>query len=288
MKSRALASRAVPVPQPHRPGKPENIQDDGGSRGIPGPGVLLPWPYPLRIHTLGRFQVTLDGQVSRFSGKAQRRPLLILHALLARGGRPVPVSHLRKLLGEAEGLDDAPCSRGAFDMALSRLRHLLPVPGLLCLGDDALSLDEDRVWVDAWALDRRLGRVAGPGTPARRLALLGRALDLYEGEFLPGNDSAPVLLARERLHARLLRVARHLGEDFEARGDWSGAGGLYERLREHYPLDENLCLHLLRSHLRRDQQAQARGLYDRCRALMARVLGVLPGLEIRRLMESLS
>lgn len=257
------------------------------------------WPYPVRIFTLGQSRVLVHGQALHFSGKAQRRPMRLLHALLARGGRPVAVNLLRRALGDDgddEGVGEVgggSCSRGAFDMALSRLRHLLGVPGVLRLGDDQLALDDSLCWVDAWACENQLLRVGrelrpmrGPNqAPDRGRALLERALALYQGEFLEGEETAWALLARERLQARLLRVARQLGEDFEAAGRWAEAGSLYARLREQFPLDENLCLHLIRSHVRRDQMVQARGLYSRCRELMARVLGVLPGAEIRALLE---
>lgn len=247
---------------------------------------LAHWPYPLRIHTLGRTVVLVRGQPLRLSGKAQRRPMLLLHCLLARGGRAVPVSLLRGAMGESADEGDGHYSRGAFDMALSRLRALLVVPDAILLGDGLLSLNEDLCWVDAWACERLLLRVDAAVDPESGLALLEKALDLYEGDFLEGEDTAWTLLARERLRARLLRVARRLGASFEAAGRWASAGALYARLREFFPLDEDLCLHLIRSHVRRDEFAQARGIYTRCRDLLAKVLGVLPGPEIRALVEA--
>ena len=256
----------------------------GNKLGPPSPN-LSRWPYPVRIQTLGGWAVEVRGQPLRFSGKARRRPLFLLHSLLARGGRPVPVALLRKAMGD-DGEGDGPCSRGAFDMALSRLRQLLSLPGLLRLEDGLLALDEERCWVDAWACERLLG--LADAHPECGRGLLERTLRLYEGEFLAGQESAWVVLARERLRARLLRVARRVGEDLEARGRWAEAGELYERLREGFPLDEDLCLHLIRSHVRREQYAQASSLYARCRELLARVLGVLPNPAIRVLLEPAS
>lgn len=246
---------------------------------------LAHWPYPVRIHTLGQSTVVVHGQPLRFRGKAQRRPMRLLHCLLARGGRAVPVNLLCKALGEDAEDGDGHYSRGAFDMALSRLRHLLAVPDLLLLGDGLLSLNADLCWVDAWACERLLVGVDQQASPDCGLALLEKALGYYEGDFLAGDDTAWALLARERIRSRLLRVARRLGGSLEAAGRWAEAGGLYERLREHFPLDEDLCLHLIRSHVRRDEFAQARGVYARCRELLAKVLGVLPGPGIRALIE---
>jgi DNA-binding SARP family transcriptional activator len=249
---------------------------------------LSNWPYPVRIHTLGQWAVVVKGQPLRFSGKAQRRPLLLLQSLLARRGRAVPVAMLRKAMGEDEAGGDSRYSRGAFDMALSRLRRLLGVPDLLRLGDGLLSLNEDLCWVDAWACERLLGQVEQQPDPVCGSILLDRALRFHEGDFLAGEETAWAVLARERLRSRLLRVTRSLGRALEEAGHWAEAGELYERLREYFPLDEELCLHLIRSHIRRNQFAQATSMYARCRELLARVLGVLPNPAIKALFEPAS
>ena len=246
---------------------------------------LIHWPYPVRIYTLGQAAVLVQGQPLRFSGKAQRRPLLLLHSLLPRGGRAVPVTLLRQALGEGDGFGDAPLSRGAFDMALSRLRHLLTLPDLLQLGDGLLSLNLDLCWVDAWACEQLLMQVDQQPDPACGQSLLERALGLYEGDFLAGEETAWTVLARERIRARLQRVARRLGAVFEQAGRQAEADALYERMRELFPLDEELCLRLLRSHIRRNEYGQAVSLHARCRELLAKVLGVLPGPAIEALFE---
>lgn len=255
--------------------------------GLAAPSpALVRWPYPLRFYTLGRAAVVVDGQPLRFSGKAQHRPMLLLHCLLARGGREVPVNTLLRAMGEDREDDDGPKSRGAFDMALSRLRRLLGEPQALLLGDGRLSLNQRLCWVDAWACERLLGHVDQAHDPACGQILFERALDLYQGDFLEGEASAWTVLARERMRAHLLRVARRLGEAFERHGQWAEAGDLYARLRELFPLDEDLCRHLIHSHVERDELAQAMGLYSRCRELMAKVLGVLPSPSIRALLDT--
>ncbi len=251
----------------------------------PSSPCLIHWPYPVRIYTLGQATVMVRGQPLRFSGKAQRRPLLLLHSLLARGGRAVPVALLRQAQGEAGDFGDKPLSRGAFDMALNRLRHLLALPDLLQLGDGVLSLNPDLCWVDAWACESLLMQVDRQSNPACGQDLLERALDLYEGDFLAGEETAWAVLARERIRARLLRVARRLGETFEQAGRQEEADALYKRMRELFPLDEELCLRLLRSHIRRNEYGQAVSLHTRCRELLAKVLGILPGPAIEALFE---
>lgn len=253
--------------------------------GAPSALDLFRQPPPVRIYALGQSVVVVHGQSLRFSGKCQRRPLLLLHCLLAKGGRAVPVTLLRKAMGEDD--EGSRYTRGAFDMALSRLRHLLVVPKLLLLGDGLLSLNEELCWVDAWACERLLGQVDHQQDPSSGQILLERAIRLYQGDFLEGEESGWAILARERIRSRLLRVARRLGQALEKDGDWVEAGQLYERLREFFPVDEELCLHLIRSHIKRDEYAQATSIYTHCRELLAKVLGVLPSPAIKSLLKTI-
>lgn len=258
-----------------------------GQAGLTAPSpILTRWPYPVRLYTLGRSAIVVHGVARRGQGKAQQRPIQLLHSLLARGGRAVPVTLLRKALWDDPDGNDAQATRGAFDMALNRLRRLLGVDAALQLGDGLLSLNQEICWVDAWACERLLGQVDRMRDPACAVVLLERALTLYQGDFLDGEETAWSILARERMRARLLRVARRLGETLEEAGEWAEAGRLYARLREDFPLDEALCRHLIRSHVARAQWAEASGLYARCRSLFAKLLGVLPGPEIRAMLDA--
>ena len=243
------------------------------------------WPYPVRIYTLGQSAVVVRGQALHFSGKAQRRPMRLLHCLLSRGGRAMPVNLLRRAMGEDDEFGNGHYSRGAFDMALSRLRQLMAVPDLVQVGDESVSLNQSLCWVDSWACEHLLLQVEQQPDPVCGLALMERALGFYEGEFLAGEDAAWVVLARERIRSRLTRVARRLGSALEEQGRWKEAGALYERLRESFPVDEDLCFHLIRSHIKRGEFAQASGIHARCRELLAKVLGVLPSPALQALFE---
>ena len=48
------------------------------------------WPWPVKVYTLGRFEVLRDGQPVRFPRKVQRKPLALLKAVIAcrRTGSP--------------------------------------------------------------------------------------------------------------------------------------------------------------------------------------------------------
>ena len=80
------------------------------------------WPWPVRIVTLGRFEVQIDSEKLEFSRKLPRKTLLLLKAIVALGGRDVPEQALCDTLwGDEEG--DA--ARNALSITVSRLRKLL-------------------------------------------------------------------------------------------------------------------------------------------------------------------
>jgi DNA-binding SARP family transcriptional activator len=58
-------------------------------------------------------------------------------------------------------------------------------------------------------------------------------------------------------------------------------------VRELFPLEEDLCRRLLRSHIEQGEYVQATHLYGRCRELFVKVLGVLPSPGIVALINRL-
>ena len=56
----------------------------------PPPDAPRSWPWAVKIHALGRFEIELDGQRLEFSGKAPRRVLALLKAIVAGGPAPLP------------------------------------------------------------------------------------------------------------------------------------------------------------------------------------------------------
>ena len=76
----------------------------------------------VRISTLGRFNVEVDGQPLQFGAKAQRKPLELLKVIIALGGESAPVEALTESLWpESEG-DTA---YNSFGTTLNRLRNLI-------------------------------------------------------------------------------------------------------------------------------------------------------------------
>lgn len=236
------------------------------------PGLRNTWSWPLRIHVLGRFEVLIDDRLVVSRGKAQKKTLELLKALVALGGRDVDASALADALWpDAEG--DA--ARSAFDMALHRLRKLLGRDDSVLVRDGKASLNDDLCWLDVWAFERGLDE-GGEAMP--------HALALYRGLLLPSEpDSRWMLPARERLRRRYLRTVLAVGRAAEQRSQWREAAALYENGLEHDAIAEELYRRLMFCHLQRCDHAAAIATWRRCRSMLSVVLGVPPSSETEAL-----
>ena len=142
-----------------------------------------PWPWPVRIHSLGTFTIEIDDAPLVFKGKTPRKPLALLKAVIAFGGRDVPLTQLADAVWPDLDGDDA---LRAFHTALFRLRALLVHDEVLSLSDGRLTLDRGRVWVDALVFDDLCVRGrAGHHSEGQR------ALRLYNGPLFDGEIEEP-------------------------------------------------------------------------------------------------
>ncbi len=246
------------------------------------------WPWPVRICTLGRFSILVHGEPVRFPGKGQKRPLELLQALIALGGRDVGVELLWEALWpDAEG--DA--AARSFKTTLHRLRQLIG-DSALDLSERRLSLNPQHCWVDVWALEWRLEHlerlVGGADSDLDELeAGIRRALDLYQGPFLALEAEAPWALSpRERLRGRLLVVIESIARRFGRGGDCGRARALCESGLQVHDHSEALYRGLMGCQAANGDRGAALGTYERCRDVLAtgRALAPSPVTESLRCM----
>jgi LuxR family transcriptional regulator, maltose regulon positive regulatory protein len=243
------------------------------------------WPWPIRIRTLGRFEILLDDDVLRSSGKAQRKPLDLLKALIALGGRAVPEAHLCEMLWPET---DGDAAHRDFSTTLHRLRKLLMNDKALRIENGCLSLDENRVWVDVWAFQKQVAAAgtAHGGKPDR--VVVASTLSLYRGDFLPEESSAGALSLRARLRTSYCHAVEELGSALERSGDWGSAADWYLKGLEADPLRELLYGRTMHCYERLGRRAEALALYQRCRQLFLARLGIMPGRELQAHFQRLS
>ena len=240
------------------------------------------WPWPIKIFTLGRFEIFRDGKPVRFSGKVQRKPLALLKALISLGGRGVSENLVADALWpDAEG--DA--ARAALTTALHRLRALLGHEQAVTRQDGQLTLDARICWVDVWAIEHALAQAEATGDPE---ASTRKAAGLYRGAFLDGADlDLPKSAAladglRRRLLRQMLRVARQWEPD-----DRQAAVTWYEEALRVDPCAEDACRSLMSAHHGLGRPAAVLDVYERCRVALGAQHGTSPSAETRALLDKL-
>jgi LuxR family transcriptional regulator, maltose regulon positive regulatory protein len=246
----------------------------------PSEDALESWPWPVRIHALGRFEILTDDETLTVSGKVQRKPLEMLKLAIALGSVNVAAEGIAEALWpDAEG----DLAHRSFDTTLYRLRKLIGNEKALRLQEGLLTLDRRYCRVDAWEFERLAQRVEAGGESAP-LELADKAIDMYLGHFLPFDEGLSWSMpARERLRKRFSRLIIVVGTRWEAAGRWDKALACFERGLERDELVEDFYQHLMMCHLELGQQVQAASIYDRCRSAMRRVFGRGPSAKTEAL-----
>jgi ATP/maltotriose-dependent transcriptional regulator MalT/DNA-binding SARP family transcriptional activator len=251
------------------------------------PVHLETWPWAIKLFTLGRFDVLVDDRPVRFPRKAQKKPLALLQALVALGGRDVREDELTESLWPDS---DGDAAAQALSVTLHRLRKLLGHDGAVVRSDGHLGLAPSLCWVDVWAVEQTLARAEGAiaRSPVRdhewaaSVRWTDRAVALYRGEFLGDPRSPWAGRVDGRLKEQLLRQLRRIGLLWEGIGDWEAAADCYKRAVTINEGAEDFYRRLMLAYLRLDRRADAVQTYQNCRRMLA-ALGVKPAAETEAL-----
>lgn len=246
------------------------------------------WPWPLRIYTLGRFEVSVDGKPVQFSGKVQKRPLLFLKALIAFGGE-IKEEQLEDILWpEADG----DLAHQSFETTLHRLRKWLGYPDAVQFSSGLAALDRRFCWTDVWAFESLVeeadARQKQKRSADRAVEITERAISLYKGAFLPTETEEPWTVSlRERLRRKFLRCVNWLGHYWEQAGQWEKALANYEHGLEVDNISEEFYQRVMVCHHRLGRIAEALSTYDRCQRVLLAILKVAPSPQTEALRKSL-
>ena len=231
------------------------------------------WPWQVRICVLGQVMIEVEGTALVFNNKAQRKPLALLKALIAKGPRGMSQS---VLVEELWPDSDGDAGESALRMALHRLRKLFRRDDGVTISEGKLRLNERVCWVDAWSLDVLCGNI--DAMKDEELTSQGdQLLALYKGSAFDGEAEQPwMLLARERWRGKFLHAVGLIGAAEERRSAWDRALLLYRRGIEIDPLSEDLYCRLMNCYLQQGMTAEAYSTYRRCKDVLSVTLGVRP------------
>jgi LuxR family maltose regulon positive regulatory protein len=252
------------------------------------PFHLENWPWPLKIFTLGKFELLKDGKPIRFS----RKPLTMLKALVAFGGKEVKEDQITDILWpEADG----DVAHQSFEITLHRLRQLIGLHDAVQLHEGRITLDPRYCWVDSWAFERSVDQAdaSGKKEPLGRgepeaIQQIQKAITFYRGAFLPGDASEPWTNSiRERLRSKFLRCVVKLGHHWQRVEQWEKAAECYQTGLEVDDMIEQFYQNLMILFQRLGRRTEALSIYGRCKRALSSALGVEPSPETEALHKSL-
>ena len=257
----------------------EYIQELIKIRGLlPPDGAIENWPYPVRIHTLGRFELLKDGKPFISAGKVQKKPIELLKILISLGGKNIAEDQIIDVLWpDSEG--DAGYS--SLKTTILRLRQMLGSDEAVLVCGGEITLDSRHCYVDAFNFmkllqdaDRELQNIQ-PKNIEAQASLAKKVFNLYRGRFLPADtNSAWAVSLRERLQNKFLQFNLKYGKALEVQGHWHEAIDCYQRALEVDDLYEEFYRQIMFCHLQLGQQAEAVSTYQRCKKIFSSTLGI--------------
>ena len=282
---------------------PESLlrgRDASGKLNRPLASILRAFPtleesddiWPVRIQTLGVFSLTLNRKPVSLDSGFGRQAIEFLKVLIALGGREVSPGNLASALWPQANRAVAQCS---VDDVLRNLRDILGEACVQVAPGDGISLVPDYCWVDVrdfegtLAVARRILDGDFTGKHAGRLELLSsRLLDLYQGHFLIGEDTASWSVSlRERLRFSFITHLLETGRYWESRGLRDKAISCYQRGLEVDDLVEDFYQRLMACCLVTHSIGEGLAVYRRCRKVLSVVLGLQPAPETEVLHHAL-
>ncbi len=239
------------------------------------------WPWPLKIFTLGTFDLVKDGEHLEFPVKAPRKMLSFLKALVASGSKGLSEEQLTAALWpEADG----DMAHQAFATTLHRLRQLLGNEKSIQLRKGLLRFDGRFCWVDAHAFEYLLQQADAQNDTS----LLQKAINLYTGPFLGGDDSEPWAMSyQEKLRSKFLRAVVKLGQFFEEREEQEKAIECYRKGLEVDEFGEVFYQRLMLCYDVSRRKAGALSIYDRFRKKLQSVFEVDPSPNTQNIYDTL-
>lgn len=223
------------------------------------------WPWPIRIFTLGRFELLKHEKPLLFSKKTPKKPLEMLKVLIAFGGQQVSENRLcNALWPDAEG-DSA---HKAFGVTLIRLRELLDNKDAIRLQDGNVSLDKKLVWVDAWVFEHFID-AAGIQERTKKDFLeqqsMEKIMGCYRGPFLPDEEGLWSLSFREKVRSKFLSQVEHFGRDLEKKNQFLKAIECYQRGLDADDCIEGFYQRIMICCQKIGRRAEAISIYNRCK-----------------------
>ncbi|MEZ4861801.1 MAG: BTAD domain-containing putative transcriptional regulator [Caldilineaceae bacterium] len=228
----------------------------------------------LTIQVFGSFKITQDDEIVTALTRPRGKSLLAY--LLLHQATPQERAHLAALFWPETSDHQA---RTNLRRELHQLRQALPFFDTYCQSDNHHIhwAPSAACMVDAVAFDQHLQTATQAADPALRQACYQAAIDLYQGDLLPGLYDEWVLAKREVLRQAFIQALEALTALLIAARDYATAITLTQRLLQHDPLYEAGYTQLMELYALQNDRARALHTYHTCATVLERELGVPPG-----------
>jgi DNA-binding SARP family transcriptional activator len=198
--------------------------------------------------------------------------LALLKALLAAGPRPISLERLADRLWPGE---ESERSDSAIRVLLHRVRDLLGDAKALRVEDGRVWIDQDRVWVDAYAFERYQEAAAGGSEEA-----FSRALALYSAPFFSDEETMPWCVdRRDRLRARFDIMVNDRALGLRRDGRILEALALFEDVLQGEELVESFHRGRIACLIALGREGDAMAAYSRLRQILQVRLLTMPSAE---------
>jgi DNA-binding SARP family transcriptional activator/ketosteroid isomerase-like protein len=234
---------------------------------------------PYKISVLGAFGLEVHGEPFAFKGKAPRRPLDLLKALIAFGGNQVQDWVLADALWPDS---DGSAAAQALATTLHRLRRILGNGELVIRQSGTLTLNRALCHIDLWELEDLLGRAPvlteylEPSPATNRDA--EEALKLYK-PFLGREQTIWALECRHRLRRQVLTALRAWAAECLLHQRFDRAVPILEGALEIDGLAEDCYRSLMHCLVSMGRRAEALACYQLCRGTLRSTLSTDPSGE---------
>ena len=245
----------------------------------------------IKIYSLGRFSIVKKGKPILLTLNGQAKPILVLKALIAFGGREVKKEKISDVIWPDT---DGDMANQSLATTLHRLRKILEVDEAIILAGGTLTLNPNICWVDVWEFERRCDQSDDMWSRNSHenifdnIGTIIEALSLYKGPLLPEEtDQSWTVFLREKLRSKYLRAIGKIGHHYEKSGLTQRAVECFQRTLEIDHLDEEAYRRLMAIYFRMGERAKALSVYNSCKKVLCEGLGVALSRETEILKKSI-
>ncbi|MGD9187634.1 MAG: BTAD domain-containing putative transcriptional regulator [Desulfobacteraceae bacterium] len=251
------------------------------------------WPWPIKIYSLKKFDIVINGEPFVFTSRTRKTPILLLKALIAFGAKGVATVDLKDALWPEVSGD---LSFNRFKISMYRLRKMLGREDAILVSSEHISLNPDICWVDIWPLEKILHDTTkawyeaheNPEKTVHAKMLTQKLSNRIKGGFLPEDKEIWSIQRHEQIKHNYLFCLKKLCLHYEKSSDWAYAIKYYRKGLSIFPDSEYLYQRLIKCHAAAGDHSQAKKVYTLCKNRLSLIHGIRPSSKTQEIAESIA